>query len=194
MNLTALSDGELVGAFAEGGANAPFAELVRRHSAMVYRTCRRVCGNHQDAEDAMQLVFAALAESAPLLTAHRSLGGWLYSTAWHISRHVHRSRVARFKREQRAAQPQAIDPAAQVNDDLVKEMYRALEMLPPDYRDVIVLHHLEGLTVQEVAEVIDCPPGTAASRLSRGRAMVRERLCGTAERSEPQTPDCDGKE
>src|SRR5688572_3883862 len=160
MDWIAYSDGELAGAFAQGGANEPFDELVRRHSAMVFRTCRRVTGNYQDAEDAMQLVFAALADRAASLTSYRSLGGWLYSTAWYIARHVHRGDASRRRREIEATQRELRDAAsADVNgtdEESLRELYRALEMLPPDYRDVIVLHHLEGLTVEQVAEVMGC--------------------------------------
>jgi hypothetical protein len=49
-------------------------------------------------------------------------------------------------------------------------------MLPAEYRDAIVLHHLEGCTIQQVAEVMGSPVGTTAARLSRARAMMRERL------------------
>jgi hypothetical protein len=58
----------------------------------------------------------------------------------------------------------------------LQELYRALEMLPPEYRDAIVLHHLQGMTIEEVAGVLAANSGTIASRLSRGRAMIRERL------------------
>src|SRR2546430_8959687 len=148
MDWSGQSDGELAAAFAASGLGEPFEELVRRHSAMVYRTCRRVTANHQDAEDAMQLVFAALAEHAHLLASYRSLGGWLYSTAWRTARHIQRSHAARRKRETRALRPGPTDLNGHPDLDLLQELYRALEMLPPDNRDVIVLHHLEGMTVR----------------------------------------------
>jgi DNA-directed RNA polymerase specialized sigma24 family protein len=84
MNRNGLTDGELAGAFAESGADELFDELVRRHGSMVFRTCRRVTGSHQDAEDAMQQVFVTLARRAGELAGHASLGGWLYSTAWRV--------------------------------------------------------------------------------------------------------------
>jgi hypothetical protein len=51
-----------------------------------------------------------------------------------------------------------------------------MEMLPADYRDAVVLHHLEGCTIQQVADVMGSSIGTTAARLSRARAMMRERL------------------
>ena len=176
MDWTCYTDGQLASAFAQGGANEPFEELVRRHGEMVYRTCRRVMGNHANAEDATQMTFTALAASAGELADYRSLGGWLYSTAWHVSRHLMRSDEARGRRESKAIRPGPTDMNGEPDDAALQELYRALEMLPPEYRDAIVLHHLQGMTIEEVAGVLAANSGTIASRLSRGRAMIRERL------------------
>ena len=77
MDFSILGDGELAARFAEGGADgdAAFGELVQRHGAMVFRTCRRVTGHRADAEDAAQLTFAALAQHAVELVDYTSLGG-----------------------------------------------------------------------------------------------------------------------
>ena len=175
MNWCEKSDGELVTAFAGSGAEEAFEELVRRHAGMVFRTCRRVTGSHQDAEDATQAVFSTLVLKAACLGSYSSLAGWLYSTAWHVSRRYRRQELTRRQRELRA-QPVMPVEAGTADGELSEEVYRALEMLPPDYRDAIVLHHLEGLPLAQVAEVQDCPVGTVAARLSRGRALMRERL------------------
>ena len=174
------TDGELVAAFASSGAQAAFAELVRRHAAMVFRTCRRVTANHQDAEDATQSVFATLVLRSAELTSYPSLGGWLYSAAWRVSRRYRRAQLARRRHEHRAQPviPNDGNGGGADDADLTAEVYRAIEMLPPDYRDAVVLHHLEGFTVQQLADVTGCSIGTAASRLSRARAMMRERLNG----------------
>jgi hypothetical protein len=64
----------------------------------------------------------------------------------------------------------------EADPELVAELYRAMEMLPAEYRDAVVLHHLEGCTIQQVADVMGSSIGTTAARLSRARAMMRERL------------------
>src|SRR5687768_15785914 len=127
------TDGELVAAFTTSGAQAAFEQLVRRHATMVFRTCRRVTGRHQDAEDATQTVLATLVLKGSSLTSYPSLAGWLYSAAWHVSRRYRRTEQTRRRRELRA-QPviplEADDVAA--DDDTARELHRALEMLPPD--------------------------------------------------------------
>jgi hypothetical protein len=59
---------------------------------------------------------------------------------------------------------------------MLRELYRAIEMLPPEYREAIVLHHLSGLTIEQVSELMACSIGTTAARVSRGRAWIRERF------------------
>jgi RNA polymerase sigma factor (sigma-70 family) len=176
-NPTRMTDGQLAAAFVSGAEReAAFRELVRRHAGMVLRTCHRITGNAQDAEDAAQLVFAALANRAGELASSRSLGGWLYSTAWHISRRHCRSRHLLRQREGDALRPGPTDLNGHVDEGILHELYRAIEMLPAEYCEAIVLHHLQGLTIKEVSELMGCAPGTTAARLSRGRAMMRERL------------------
>ena len=55
----------------------------------------------------------------------------------------------------------------ELDGEVANELYRALEMLPADYRDAVVLHHLEGCTIQQVADVMGTSIGTTAARLSR---------------------------
>jgi RNA polymerase sigma factor (sigma-70 family) len=175
MNWTQQTDGQLVGAFASSGAEEAFAELIRRHASMVFRTCRRVTASHQDAEDATQAVFATVIGKAHDLSTCPSLGGWLYSAAWQVSRRYRRSNLTRRQRERHATPVMSV-PGEERDPELVHELYRALEMLPMEYREAVVLHHLEGCTVQQVADVMECSVGTTAARLSRARTMMRERL------------------
>lgn len=175
-----ITDGELVGRIVAGGEDEAFHELVKRHGAMVLRTCRRVTLNLHDAEDAAQMVFATLCARAEELRSYRSLAGWLYNTAWHVGRRVCRSQATRRRYESRAARDCAgvADLNGHADPEMVSELYRAIDMLPAEYCEAIVLHHLQGMTVKEVSALMDCAPGTTAARLSRGRAIIRERLAG----------------
>jgi RNA polymerase sigma-70 factor (ECF subfamily) len=143
---------------------------------MVYRTSRRVTGNAHDAEDAAQQVFATLAQLADRLTDSKTLAGWLYATAWRASMHVRRARETRRRHEPRAARPELAGPNGLPDEDALNELYRAIEMLPTEYREAIVLHHLSGLTIEQVSELMACSVGTTAARISRGRAWIRERF------------------
>src|SRR5260370_15211296 len=89
-----LPDGELVGRFVAGSEEA-FAALVRRHGPMVVGVCRRVLRHQQDAEDAFQATFLALARKATALRKHEAVGGWLHRIALRISVRSSKNRVRR---------------------------------------------------------------------------------------------------
>ena len=174
--VVAMTDGELAGAFVFEGSQEAFEELVNRHIGMVFNTCRRVAGDYHDAQDATQAVFATLAEQAGSLTSYRSLAGWLYSTAWNVSRRARSAKAVRARYERCAGPPPLIAEVASWSDEEVAELYRAMRMLPADCMHAVVLHHLKGMTVAQVAELTGWSVGTTASRLSRSRAAMRERL------------------
>jgi RNA polymerase sigma-70 factor (ECF subfamily) len=69
------------------------------------------------------------------------------------------------------------DPHAIYVDELQREQVRAaIEQLPLEFREIIILREYEELSYQEIAAVLDCPPGTVMSRLARARSKLRELL------------------
>src|SRR5438105_4413785 len=85
------TDRELLKEFANGGDEAAFAALVRRHGPMVLRLCQRVLGNEQDAEDAFQATFLVLSSKAGSLRPQDSVAGWLHTVAYRMAQ---KARVA----------------------------------------------------------------------------------------------------
>jgi RNA polymerase sigma factor (sigma-70 family) len=181
------TDGDLLTRFVANGDAEAFAQLVRRHAPMVHRLCARLSRTPQDAEDAAQTVFITLAGKAASLTARTSLAGWLHRTACHVALRWRRTADNRRAHERRAAElrPDRIEGGAGAAaggavdgdvDDATDPLHRALGALPEDYRNAMILHHLEGHTIEQVAELLATRPGTVAARLSRGRTMLRDRL------------------
>src|SRR5258708_6113456 len=76
-----MTDGELLERFIAQGDDAAFAALVRRHGAMVLAVCRRILGNHHDAEDAFQATFLVLVRKADSIRPGGMVGNWLYGVA-----------------------------------------------------------------------------------------------------------------
>jgi RNA polymerase sigma factor (sigma-70 family) len=185
-----IGDGVLLGRFIDSGDEAAFGILTQRHQPMVLRVCRRVCGNQQDAEDAAQITFTTLAERGDRVRMRRSLAGWLHWTAWHVSMRILRGRESRRRAERRAgvaavasataaaaaAIRSGLDDDEEAQRALAVEVDRALSLLPDEYREVLILHHVEGLTVQQAAQRTGWAVGTVASRLSRGRGELRAKL------------------
>src|SRR5215510_12899706 len=79
--IEALTDAELVGRYSEHRDAAAFEVLVWRHGPMVWAACRRVLRHEQDAEDAFQATFLALARSAHTLGTRQAVAGWLHRVA-----------------------------------------------------------------------------------------------------------------
>jgi len=175
------TDAELLAAYAATGDEPAFAELARRHGAMVYRVCLRSLGRHHDAEDAAQAVFVILARKARSLSKDVDLAAWLHGTARHAAGWAARSEARRERREEAAAMAGAaeIDPAdvgARHAVPLPGDVDAALAALPAEQRQAVILRYLEDRTQEEAAAVAGCPQGTMARRATVGLERLRERL------------------
>ena len=95
-------DMELVREFARDQSEAAFAELVRRHIALVYSVARRCTGHDGDAQDVTQAVFIVLARKAGSLGSNTVLPGWLYETTRFTAARLVRTQARRASREQEA--------------------------------------------------------------------------------------------
>jgi RNA polymerase sigma factor (sigma-70 family) len=172
--LTALSDAELLARFAGRRDQDAFAELVRRHSGVVWRACQSVLPR-ADAEDAFQAAFVVLARKAGRLHG-ASVSGWLFRVAYRIS--------LRSWRKLRRHRPAALDgdPAARGDDGLLgwrelQAVLRAeLDRLPVKHREAFLLCAVEGETKASAARRLGVPVGTVSSRLAAAREVLRARL------------------
>ncbi len=173
-----LSDGQLLGRFVGSRDEAAFAALVRRHGPMVLGVCRRVLGDHHDAEDAFQAAFLVLARKAGSVVRRESLGCWLYQVAYHTALEAGAARARRRARERPMAEmPHPETPPAEAQD-WRPILDREISRLSEKYRAAIVLCDLEGRTRTEAARLLKVPEGTLSSRLAAGRRALAKRLAG----------------
>ena len=80
------TDGQLLAQIETPNQHTAFEELMRRHGAMVMGVCRRIVGNHQDAQDAFQATFLVLIQKYRSMKTWENIGGWLYQVACRTSR------------------------------------------------------------------------------------------------------------
>jgi RNA polymerase sigma factor (sigma-70 family) len=171
------ADGELLRRFTAGRDEAAFAVLVRRHGAMVLGVCRRVLANADDAEDAFQATFLALARKASAIRAGQSLGGWLYRVAYHAALKARRRAADRQRREGNAATRQPADPLEEVTGrELLALLDEEMQRLPERCRTPLVLCLLDGQTRDEAARRLGCSVSTLQRRVEEGKERLRLRL------------------
>jgi len=172
------SDAELLDRFVRSADEDAFTGLVRRHGPMVLSVCQRRLGREDDAEDAFQAVFLALATSARSIGHSSSLAGWLYRVAYLISLKA----AGRRARLPATASLTAEVPMAETSPtpwetkELKTVIDRELAGLPDKFRSVVVLCLIEGHTNVEAASVLGVPVGTIDSRLSTARRKLQNRL------------------
>jgi RNA polymerase sigma factor (sigma-70 family) len=168
-------------------------EVVRQHSARVYRLAYRLTGNQHDAEDLTQDVFIRVFRSLDGYTPG-TFEGWLHriTTNLFLDRMRRASRI-RFEAlpddAERLPGKEATPEAAMLADLYDPDVERALAALPPDFRAAVVLCDVEQLSYEEIAATLDVKLGTVRSRISRGRAMLRASL---ADRAPDRVPEAGG--
>jgi len=156
-------------------------DVVREHSARVYRLAYRLTGNCHDAEDLTQEVFVRVFRSLPSYTPG-TFEGWLHRITTNLFLDItRRKQRIRFEGlgEETAAKLKGTEPTPpQAFDErhLDHDVAAALADLPPEYRAAVVLCDIEGLTYEEIADVLDVKLGTVRSRIHRGRAQLRAAL------------------
>ena len=160
-------------------------EVVAQHSARVYRLAYRLTGNPHDAEDLTQEVFVRVFRSLSSYTPG-TFEGWLHriTTNLFLDQARRKSKI-RFDSLGEDAETRLPSRSAGPDTQLLDTMFdddveEALAELPPDFRAAVVLCDVEGLSYEEIADVLDLKLGTVRSRIHRGRTMLRKALAHRA--------------
>jgi RNA polymerase sigma-70 factor (ECF subfamily) len=159
-----------------------FAALFDRHHDALYRYVARRVGPDLAQDVAAAAFEQALRSRARFDLAQPSARPWLLGIATNLLRHHYRSETRRLQAQARLQRPTSTPDhapavAARVDADRLAPVLRdALASLSAGERDVLLLHAWADLRYEEIATALRIPVGTVRSRLSRGRARLRERL------------------
>jgi len=173
---------QLVEEARRGDARA-FEALVVKHQDRIYRFVQRLVGP-EAVEDIAQEVFIRAYRSLGDFKGESSFYTWLYKIALNLCRNHYRSKGRRPPAEElddNAAGPQFETPGGNPEENVFRREFwetlrRELDGLPPEQREAVVLCDLEGMSYEEMAEMMGVPIGTVRSRIFRGRRALQERL------------------
>jgi RNA polymerase sigma-70 factor (ECF subfamily) len=174
-----------------------FEALALPHLDSLYRTALRMARNPDEAEDLVQETFMKAFRSFATFEPETNFRAWLFKilTNSYINRYrKQQGNPARTSLEDVSAflasdeaEESTIEPTeapalveAAMSERFDQEVKHALDELPEEFRQVVVMALVEDMSYKEIASALDCPLGTVMSRLYRGRQMLRKRLADYA--------------
>jgi RNA polymerase sigma-70 factor (ECF subfamily) len=160
------------------GDRKAFDLVMRNHEARVFSVCLRILGDREQALDATQDTFLTVFRKAGQFEGRSAVGTWIYRIAVNTCY----DQLRRESRRPTESLPDHIDPSDPGAEEAIDsaalrpEIEAALALLPPDFRNAVVLSDLEGLSLPETAEILEVPIGTVKSRLFRARRLLAKHL------------------
>lgn len=186
------TDGELVARFLDGDRSA-FEALAVRHQDRVYGFCVRLLGSTSLAEEAAQEVLIKVFKNLHRFRGESKFTTWLYRVTLNHCRNVQAYRARRYSKrhdsldatveddEGSTRRRELADDAPDAEDELLKNerlvlMKSELARLDPIWKEILVLRDVEGLSYEEIGEMLELAPGTVKSRIHRARKELKVRL------------------
>lgn len=179
----------------KSGDYIAFEELVHRYENKVYTVAYRFMGNHADACDLAQEAFIKMYQALPRFRGDSSFMTWIY----HITANVCRDELRRRQNKQTLSLDDDSDDNVALKltvasdapgpEELIESMelsdqvQQCLNMLTEEYRLILVMREIQGFSYDEIATALEISLGTVKSRLSRARAMFKEKMSPILEHS-----------
>jgi RNA polymerase sigma-70 factor (ECF subfamily) len=178
----------------EADKSLTFDALVAAYEKKIFNVVYRILGDYEEAADVTQEVFISAYKAYDRFRGDAKVFTWLYQIAINHCRNRLRKRgrtrevQVESLDEPRAMGEEAEGPAREIADDtyapeavleekeLRERILRAVETLPPEYREVVILREMQGLSYNEIAEATRLSLDNVKTRLSRARAMLRRKL------------------
>jgi RNA polymerase sigma-70 factor (ECF subfamily) len=184
-------DATLVTLCKKGDMDA-FETLVRKHQKKVFNIAYRMVGHYEEASDITQEAFIAVYKGINKFQEKAKFSTWLYTITINTSKNRLRQLKSRRAREQASIndpirtgngeitiEPRSNEPTILERletKEVQEKVQECIDSLEEEFKEVIVLRDIQGLTYGEISEVLNVPEGTVKSRLFRGRESLKERL------------------
>ena len=182
-----LLDEQLVERVQRGDKNA-FNLLVKKYQHKVVNLVARYVNNPGDVPDVAQEAFIKAYRALPTFRGESAFYTWLYRIAVNTAKNYLTSQgrrppssdveadEAEYYGGGEALQEVATPENLALTDEIKRTVFAAIEALPKDLRTAITLREMEGLSYEEIAEIMDCPVGTVRSRIFRAREAIDKKL------------------
>lgn len=173
------------------GDTEAFSVLVERHSAKMLNIASRILGDYDEACDATQEAFLAAFRAIKSFKGEAMFSTWLYRIVLNTAKNRLKVRRSLMHREGAAldeadeatacafcrAAPEDGDPARQLERREVEaQVQKCIDGLESDFREALVLRDIQGMTYEEIRDILQVPEGTVKSRLSRARLAMKDCL------------------
>jgi RNA polymerase sigma-70 factor (ECF subfamily) len=180
-----MNEAEAIRLAQQGDAGA-FEHIYRLHSRRVYAVCLRMVGNTAEAEDLTQDAFMQLYRKIGTFRGESAFSTWLHRLAVNVVLMKLRKKTLAATSLEESSDPEdeSSGPRREIGaPDLLLtgsidrvHLERAIEQLPPGYRQVFVLHDVQGYEHNEIAGLMGCSIGNSKSQLHKARMRLRELL------------------
>ena len=180
-----LSDMDILAEVGAGNVDA-YGKIVGRYNGRLYNFIYRFVGDRETAEDIVQETFLRAFRKRKEYRAIANFSTWLFTIAGNLAkselRRRKRWRMFSLERDEETDTGMEL-PDESARPDKVAEssiadvqIQQAIASLPDNYRQVILLRDVEGMSYQEISEIVDCPVGTVKSRVNRARLKLQQKL------------------
>lgn len=161
---------------ARAGSQRALRQIYGSYQGQVRAHLYRLLGSDSEIDDLVQTVFTRAFNALDKFQGNSTLGTWLYRITANTTHNLLRQR---FRRDRVKSALQWFNAGREVHVrssrlEARDEAERILQQLRPDLREVFVLYHYEGLTLQEIGQILDKPVSTVGDRLTRARKKLRE--------------------
>ena len=160
-----------------------YEPLVRAYEPAGMRLAVAMMGNTEDAKDALQMAFIKTYDTLPRFDLRKPFGPWFFQILRNQCRDMLRSRKAKFKLEalderleERPADAESGPERARERGAARELLWMGLERIGDEHREILVLKELEGFRYAEIAQILEIPEGTVASRLYHARSALKNAL------------------
>jgi len=180
-----MTEAEAISLAQQGDARA-FEQIYRLHSRRVYALCLRMVGNPAEAEDLTQDAFLQLFRKIGTFRGESAFSTWLHRLSVNVVLMKLRKKSLPVTSLEESTDPEdeSNGPRREIGaPDLLLagsidrvHLERAIEQLPPGYRQVFVLHDVQGFEHNEIAKLMECSIGNSKSQLHKARMRLRELL------------------